>query len=498
MKEVFRNSLEEPTTIEANKTLIIDQYTWYAGEEPELFQYATSMQEVFRHFKPKVDVEFENEKGEIIIETIQFNDVSDFETEGGNGALIRNSKFLSQTKKHHDDYSREVGRLRRIIDELSAIPVDLGTTDDLKSSINLLQNQLDFYESQELEYQYLLEKNITTVLKCIGTMETSYRTLDLFYKNAKSDDVKNLRLVNVNRDSICNLSYVFLEQIDFLLRDSFDRLNADENYSMIVLPGYVIQDKESLIRWAHLVQKYKVMIFTDCEKADNYEDLRCFCSNYKDSDEELQNIVVTCNWIVGRQSEKLSLEEQLLQAFYIPPSAALAGNLYGMGMKKYVSGIIPHGHLEGVDDVEISLVKHQVAELMDCNVVPMVSVGGCVKPFGGSTLYCGFVGWMQEYSIVRLFNMIGRFLMSIVQKATFEYWNPYESPNCLNQEIRHFLDNFREYGSLLQNYRLSTPIQDSETKEVTVIVEVVPYISKSFSFIIKANKEVKRFEIGQV
>jgi len=37
------------------------------------------------------------------------------------------------------------------------------------------------------------------------------------------------------------------------------------------------------------------------------------------------NVVMTANWIVGREAEKMSSDEEDSAAFYIAPAAALAG-----------------------------------------------------------------------------------------------------------------------------------------------------------------------------
>ena len=88
-----------------------------------------------------------------------------------------------------------------------------------------------------------------------------------------------------------------------------------------------------------------------------------------DSDIELQNVVMTANWIVGRDAEKMSSDEEDSKAFYIYPSGALAGKLYdesanmaqGAGGKKY-------GTLDGVKGVKLDLLKSEIASLMDNQV----------------------------------------------------------------------------------------------------------------------------------
>ncbi len=128
--------------IDANKTLIIDQYTSEAPVEAELFQDAKTMKDVFEHFKPSVDVEFENAEGEIIPETLHFNEMKDFDVGGGKGNLVMNSPYLSNIKIHADN----TGKVRKQLEQntkLRNILKDAQAREDLKA---LLQNMLDELE----------------------------------------------------------------------------------------------------------------------------------------------------------------------------------------------------------------------------------------------------------------------------------------------------------------------------------------------------------------
>ena len=125
--------------IDANKTLIIDQYTDEAPVEAELFQDAKTMKDVFDHFKPSVEVEFANEEGEIVPETLHFNEMKDFDVNGGKGNLVMNSPFLSDIKIHADNSSKVRKQLEQNT-KLRNILKDAQAREDLKV---MLQAMLD-------------------------------------------------------------------------------------------------------------------------------------------------------------------------------------------------------------------------------------------------------------------------------------------------------------------------------------------------------------------
>lgn len=148
MKENFISRFDEEddgakvNLLDANKTLLIDQFTTDATEEPELFEDAKTMADVFEHYKPSVDVDFENENGETVSETLYFKEIKDFDVNGGKGNLVGNSQVLSEIKMHVDNATK----VRKQIEQnskLRAILKDSQSRDDLKT---LLQSMLDELE----------------------------------------------------------------------------------------------------------------------------------------------------------------------------------------------------------------------------------------------------------------------------------------------------------------------------------------------------------------
>lgn len=89
--------------IDQNKTLMIDQYTKDVEPgAPELVEDITNINDAFEHFKPAVDVDFTDEDGGSVSEKLHFNEIRDFEAQGGKGRLVENSEFLSGVKAKID------------------------------------------------------------------------------------------------------------------------------------------------------------------------------------------------------------------------------------------------------------------------------------------------------------------------------------------------------------------------------------------------------------
>ena len=129
--------------ISQNKTLYIGQFTDTVSE-PELFQEATNIKAVFEKFNPKVDVEFQDENGDIIDETLSFSEMSDFEVKEGSGQLVNNSSFLLDLKNNIEINTK----MKKQIEQSKRLRDILGNKQSKEELRNVLQNLLDELEDK--------------------------------------------------------------------------------------------------------------------------------------------------------------------------------------------------------------------------------------------------------------------------------------------------------------------------------------------------------------
>ena len=388
---------------------------------------------------------------------------------------------------------------KRFKDKREALINDIkGWLEILEEGHTVATEFVDACKAKEEKFEKVLSQGITDALFATANLERSYRALDSFFKTANAEKVKNLRIINVYKDDIADPDSGFAGEVDAILRGGFDRLSLKDCYSLLVVPGNVFQDKVSLLQWAKIAFKYKVMLLTDHADEYSFDDLFANTEGYKDSDIELQNVIMTANWIVGRESEKLSEDEKEQPAFFISSSSALAGKLYdesasmaqGAGGKKY-------GTLDGVKGVRLDLLKSEIASLMDNQVIPMVYSEGRVIAFNNATLYNGDNTAMKEYPIVRVFDWVKKVLMNYVHEVALENWDPYNSPKNLKAKIQAFLNDYKGYGNLFQNYEIKEPTQDPVTKRITCDISLTPFYSaKNFIIKVAADKKDKETQMS--
>lgn len=363
---------------------------------------------------------------------------------------------------------------------------------DLLDGENLSATEMvDKCKNKEERYAKILSDGITVALDTTKELEKTYRAVDAFFKNSGAEKVEKLKIVNVAKDAITDSESAFSSQVDELLKRAFDRLSLRDSYSIMVIPGGVFKDKTDLLRWAKIAFKYKVLLVTDTslEDENSLSDLKEVTHGFVDNDQCLQNVVLACNWLVGRDSEKLSSVENYEDAFYISPAGALAGMMYnemtpisqGRAGKKY-------GTVANAKGVKLDLLKSEIASLMDDHVVPMVFSEGRVMAFNNSSLYNGDIDAMMEYPVVRVFDWIKKVLMNYVHEIALENWDPYVSPKKLKEKLQDFLNQYKGYNNFFKDYKLGEPVQDPKTKVITVDIAITPYLAaKNFVIKLEAN-----------
>ena len=348
----------------------------------------------------------------------------------------------------------------------------------------------DVCSQNQSKYQKLFGDNLYVTLEAIKKLETSYRTLDNFYKNAGTDKATNLRIMNVDKDDLQDSNSAYYKEIDELLKNAYDRLSLKDAYSLVTIPGYVFTDKPILLMWAKLAHKYKTILMSDHNDDTDFDSMVENVEGYRDSDVDLQNVILCANYLLGREKQDVADE---YEGLYLPPSGALAGMLYndntnisqGAAGKKY-------GTVSEIKGVRVDLLKSELAALADKQVMPMTFSDGRVMAFNNASLYNGDNMAMKEYPIVRVFEWIKKVLINFLNDEVLQNWDTKISPKELKQKISDFLNANKGFGKLFEDYTWKAdPKQDPDTKNITLDIDIKPYFAAK-NFIVKLSADKKQ------
>jgi hypothetical protein len=275
----------------------------------------------------------------------------------------------------------------------------------------------------------------------------------------------------------------FIDAVSEELQQNYDRLDLRDNYSILAIPGY-LGSKKVVDKWARIAYKNKVMLVTDFEHLDGADDvLDLFESaNLTGGDAYLSNVMMTCNWLVGRGKQQDVGEEEDL---FIPPSTALAGKVYSTLMSQVAAGR-KHGALNEIDGVKFPLKKSEIAQLEKIGLVPMVNEYGKVMPFSAKTLFNGDNIGLQTYSVVRVFDYVIKVLIDFLNRRAFENFNV-NTRMDLQKQIVKFLDSITGPGKLIEKFKVIRFEQDPKQKDrIYLDIHMTPYFPAK-NFLIKLD-----------
>lgn len=358
---------------------------------------------------------------------------------------------------------------------------------DLLKNSNNVEQMRDTANNKAEQIEQLLNFNLKKSLERVKELERSYRSVALFYKNTESPKVKNISIVNADISQLKDLdNTLFIDHISSELDRNYDRLDLRNNYSILVVPGY-LGSNAVLDKWSKIAYKNKAMLvtdFADLESADDVIDI-FFNANHSGGDVYKSNTLMTCNWLLGRDKNVKVGEEESL---YVPGSSALAGKIYNTLMAQVVAGK-KFGSINEVESVRFDLKKSEISELERVGLIPMVNEFSKVMAFSGKTLFNGDNLGLQTYSVVRVFDYIAKVLIDFLNRRAFENFSS-KTEDDLRRQIVKFLDSIQGPTRLIEKFKVIRIQQDKKQKDrVWLDIHITPYFpSKSFVIQLEGRK----------
>ena len=381
----------------------------------------------------------------------------------------RRNIFLSEANK-----AKERETLKKTLELWLNVLSDNETITDMVASS----------EDHKKASEALLTKNLAYAVDATKELEANYRTVALFYKNTEEDKVKNVTIVNATLEQLKDLDNTrFIDAIHAELTDNYDRLDLKNNYSILVIPGY-LGSNAVLEKWAKIAHSNKVMLVTDFQHLDEPDDVMEMFdeANHTGGDVYRSNVLMTCNWLVGRgRFEEIEETDDL----FVPPSAALAGKIYKTLMSQVTAGK-KFGGINEVEGVKFDLKKSEIANLESLGLIPMVNEYGKVMAFSAKTLFNGDNIGLQTYSVVRVFDYVTKVLMDFLNRRAFENYSSVTRKEIMGQIVR-FLDSITGPYKLIEKFEIKRFEQDAIQKDkIHLDIHMTPYFPAK-NFLIKMD-----------
>jgi hypothetical protein len=124
--------------IPQNRVLLAEKLTAHAPIKPEIVEGLTNPEQVFAHFKPNIQIDFETEAGTLRNETLEFQNLGDFGIKG----ITAQSSFLKELTLKKEQYQKMVKQLKtnKLLKQALS---DKQTKESLINALNILIKELE-------------------------------------------------------------------------------------------------------------------------------------------------------------------------------------------------------------------------------------------------------------------------------------------------------------------------------------------------------------------
>ncbi len=106
--EAKGDASEAISDIPQNRTLMVEKFTAEPPIKPEIIEDLTSIDDVFKHFQPQIDVDFTDSEGVGKEEKLAFSNLADFGIKG----IVAQSEFLQDLTSQKDQFFKIIKQLK--------------------------------------------------------------------------------------------------------------------------------------------------------------------------------------------------------------------------------------------------------------------------------------------------------------------------------------------------------------------------------------------------
>ena len=319
----------------------------------------------------------------------------------------------------------------------------------------------------------VLKKNLRQAFEKTKDLEASYRQIDLFFRNAEEESIRNLFFINMPLEEFTSAENSHLrEGLTQHFDENFDRFSLEDNYSLFVIPGYLGNNLEY---WSKMASKYRMTLVTDYSDELEFESIEDNIEENKiaGSERHLANTVVTCNYAVVRKKNE-GIEED---DFFLPMSVPLAGKMYSS------NGIQPpagkrHGKIDGVLGTRLAFLRKHVDKIDKMGMVPIIyeKEWGTVAMSDTTLANESSDPDLKAIGVVRAKDWIAKVLLDYFNTLTFQIYNG-RLRGEIKSELNKFFDKISGYGGLIEEYSIDINKDPDNPQLVKVSINVKPYFA---------------------
>jgi len=354
---------------------------------------------------------------------------------------------------------------------------------ELKSELEALKELIEtgtIKESREKAKQKaesvdkVLKENLRKAFNNTRDLEASYRAVDLFFRNAEEENIRNLYFLNLPLEEFTSAENTHIrEGVINHFNENYDRFSLEDNYSLFVIPGYL---EDSLEYWSKIASKYRITLVTDYSDELEFESIEDKIEEKKiaGSERHLANTIVTCNYAVARKKNEGVEDDDL----FLPMSVPMAGKIYsGNGIQPPAGK--KHGKIDGVLGTRLALLRTHVDKIDKMGMIPIIfeKNWGTVAMSDTTLANESSDPDLKALGVVKAKDWMAKVLLDYFNSLTFQNFDG-KLRKEIRSELNKFFDKISGFGGLVESYSIEGPDKDPNNPQAVMIsINVKPYFA---------------------
>jgi hypothetical protein len=370
-----------------------------------------------------------------------------------------------------------------------------GEVSDHKSLRKLSQSKLEQNEE-------LINENVDNILKESRDLERTYRELETFFRNAAPQKTANLRLLNINSETLLdadsNMLYNEVEKMILTESKSVDQRDA---YSMLVIPELwrSTRPKDLIERYTKLSGDARMSFLTDFADADSVEEAieERESKRWKGvtgAENHHSKLIMFANHLTLRgKHEGMEKDEDLRGSV----AMAVAGKMYAEKISQPIMGEM-HGSLANTQGLAYRTVQDEVTDLSNLGLNSTMNAFDKDMVYDSCTAFDGSEYALKRYPVVRTFDYVNRVLRHYLGKVTGQQLDR-PGANHVRETIQDFLNQLVEQKIISSGKVAKFEWNSRVPDRIDVQIDIQPlWAVRTFVYALKAKDRSAESELKEV
>lgn len=348
----------------------------------------------------------------------------------------------------------------------------------------------------------LINDNVSTILKEAKELERTYRELDLFYKNAKPLDAKNVTLVTAHPDVLLDAdSKTIYNLVEKRITTESRGVDQKKAFSMLVIPNLwkSKRPKDLVEQYTKLAGEARMSFLTDFADTESVEDTleereAKRWQGFTGPEAFHSKLIMFANHLVLRGKHPGLDEEEDMHG---SPAMAVAGKMYSEKVSQPVMGEM-NGAISGTQGLAFRTVPTEIGDMADAGMNGLMNAYEKDMVYDSCTGFTGAEYALKRYPIVRTFDYVNRVLRHYLGKVTGQQLDR-KRANAVRDTVQDFLDQLAEQKIINKGSVTYFDWNSRVPDRIDINIDIVPlWAVRTFVYALQAKNQESTSELKDV